>query len=395
LLLAPFFSDFDPFSSLCISPGRSTRMQPARFSAGAVLLLTLSAITFSSSAADEPIYTVVKYSDLLRNPDEYLTGTKALIIKGATRKWEAIRNLSPELLMNVTSDFGDTNIGDWYPDSMHRADVHPFLVQMDQGFKGIRQAGAEKRAAYLQWRLPLRQAERVLDLMKPFPFFLRSITEDAWMPACLKTRAQKNNFMMVIAWYMMVIGVEGGGMFLHPDNYDSGTWQVQLLGTKEWTLCDPGRVKPEKGESLQGAGYFDTFAPGFSIGQYNSKHPDFPHGACTRILAEAGDILVYPSRWWHQTRIPPQENLPLDHPNRGLSIGLAGRWVNKVNFREIANAVEQKCNSNAPDISLQYKGAAPNPSKEVCEAVKKDCMEVWINQYEKPVKKEKGAAASK
>lgn len=345
-------------------------------------LLFLASLVALGSAKDS-IYTVIQYSDLLASPDEYLTGTRALIVKGATKKWEAIRTLSPEVLLNVTADYDDTNIADWYPESMGRANVHPYLVKAKEGFKGIRQAGAEGRAAYLQWRLPLPQAEKILDLMKPFPFFLRSISSDAWMPACLPNRAERSNFMSVVAWFMLVIGDEGGGMFFHPDNYDSGTWQVQLVGTKEWTLCDPGRVKADKGESLQGAGFFDTFAPGFSIGQRSSKHPDFPHDACARVLAEAGDLLIYPSRWWHQTRVPPQsQSLPLDHPNRGISIGLAGRWVNKINYREIAAAIETKCNSNSPDISLQFKGAAPNPTKEVCRAVKEDCMKAWEKQFE-------------
>lgn len=333
------------------------------------------------AAASAPIYDVVAYDEIAANPDAYLTGGRALIIRGAALGWDAVTRLSPAFLLNATRGLEETNIADWYPESMGRASVHPYLVNSEEGMRLLSEAGSAGREAYLQWRLPLDQAERLLAAMSPFPAFLRSVSPDAWMPSCLPTRAARNNFMMVVAWYMLVIGVPGGGMFFHPDNYDSGTWQAQLVGTKEWMLCDPGRVGP--GQTLGAAGDFDTFAKGFELGKrsHNGPYARFPHQACARITAQPGDVLVYPSRWWHQTRVPAQEDLPAGHPNHKLSFGLAGRWVNRVNYAEIAAAVEAKCRSNAPDISLQFKGAAPNPSAEVCELVRSKCMKAWSKQF--------------
>jgi hypothetical protein len=352
-----------------------------RWCSVALALIAGSVLTIFSraAAAAGAIYDVVPYDTILAEPDVYLTGQRALVIKGATLGWDAVNRLSPDYLLNLTAAFDDTNIADWYPESMARANVHPYLVKAESGLRSLAQAGRDGQPAYLQWRLRLDQAERVLTSMQPFPAFLRSISSDAWMAACLPCREARNNLMMVIAWYMLVIGVPGGGMFLHPDNYDSGTWQAQLVGTKEWTLCDPGRLRP--GETLRSAGHYDTFAPGFTIGQPSASAPGFPHHACARIVAQPGDILVYPSRWWHQTRIPAQEELPPSHPNAGISIGLAGRWVNRVNYKEIAAAVEAKCRDQGPDISLQYKGAAPNPSPEVCEAVRSQCLKAWTRQF--------------
>jgi len=275
-------------------------------------------------------------------------------------------------------------------------DVHPYLVMADNGFQRLREAGSQQRAAYLQWRLPLPQSELLLADMQPMPGFLRN----TWMPACLPNSTERNNLMMVVAWNMLVIGVSGGGMFLHPDNYDSGTWQVQLVGTKDWTLCDPARVRA--GETLYGPGEVDTFhgppaAAAAGVTYDAVRFPRFSAAACARVRARPGDLLLYPSRWWHQTRVPPQVSSPAlaaGHPNHGLSIGMASRWVNRVNFAEVAAAVQAKCDSRAPDASLTWKGAAPNPLPAVCEAVRTRCLQAWRAAFEPPAGEGGGASAT-
>ena len=209
----------------------------------------------------------------------------------------------------------------------------------------------------MQWRLTLAQGSRLHRRLPPPPA-IRALTTPAWMRECLPARAERDNFFRAFAWNMLVVGSPGGGMFIHPDSYDSGTWQAQLLGGKEWALCDPARLRA--GESLGEAGSFDAFT--------TERLPS----ACGIVTAHAGDLLVYPSRWWHQTRVPS---------GSGLSIGLAGRWVNAANWLDVAQSFESTCNSGAPDLSLEFEGATPSPSDAVCAGVRERCAPLWETAF--------------
>jgi len=44
---------------------------------------------------DASLYDEVSYDEVTLRPDTYLTGTRALVIKGATFGWDAATRLSP------------------------------------------------------------------------------------------------------------------------------------------------------------------------------------------------------------------------------------------------------------------------------------------------------------
>lgn len=125
----------------------------------------------------------------------------------------------------------------------------------------------------------------------PFPAFANP---HDLLSACWADPAARNNVMMTIAWWMLVVGVEGSGMFGHADSFETGTWQLQLLGSKQWALCDPLQLAP--GEAMGRPGEVDLMSPD------HAKHPWFPRDLCVNVTAAEGDMLVYPSRWWHHTR---------------------------------------------------------------------------------------------
>mgnify|MGYP003886656075 CR=1 FL=1 len=52
------------------------------------------------------------------------------------------------------------------------------------------------------------------------------------------------------------------------------------------------------------AGAVDAFDPA----QWVPKHPDFRHSVdvCTETTVEPGEILYYPTDWWHQVSFAPQ-----------------------------------------------------------------------------------------
>lgn len=192
---------------------------------------------------------------------------------------------------------GDTghplHIVDVYPDGMTHAGVHPHLTPAAQALVSMEYAAAAPPPAppYAQWRLPLATATALLRAATPFPAFAHP---HMLLSACWPDPAARNNVMSVIAWWMLVVGVADSGMFGHSDNYDTGTWQIQLLGSKRWALCDPAKLAP--GESLGAPGAVDIFAP-------PSTWPaTFPRDLCLTVEAEEGDMVVYPSLWWHQTR---------------------------------------------------------------------------------------------
>jgi hypothetical protein len=325
----------------------------------------------------------ISYKQLLSDEATFLNGTQAYIVNGATSGWGARYHWTPQYLVNKTSSLDGTNIVDWYPDNMVEAGVHPYLTQLPAAFTGLLEKKAKledtfrKRSivswhhsAYAQWRLPLAQQKLLWDDLQPFPAFLNP---HWWLNDCLPDDEVRNNAVMVIAWFMLVIGPEGAGMFAHQDNFDSGTWQAQIIGSKDWVICNPALVP--HGETLYKPGQVDFFDVD------RQAFPHFSHSSCTRITAQPGQILMYPSHWWHQTRVGKQPKQP-GHPNDGLSYGLAGRWVNRANYMDIADAIQRKCDNPGVDASKKFKGAAPAPLPALCEALPK-CRSLWARHFAK------------
>lgn len=86
--------------------------------------------------------------------------------------------------------------------------------------------------------------------------------------------------------------------------------RTQLSGLKEWILCPP-----EDQHLFKEAGRVNTFNPDFS------KYPEAKRARCARTLLYPGDVVYYPSNWWHETR------------NHGYpTVSLTGRIVTKHNY---------------------------------------------------------------
>ena len=70
-------------------------------------------------------------------------------------------------------------------------------------------------------------------------------------------------------------------MFFHQDALPVGSWQLQLQGSKRWTICEPS----------------------FNLSSYD--HPNdlnkISSSLCYEVTVHEGDIIYYPPSNWHQT----------------------------------------------------------------------------------------------
>ena len=93
--------------------------------------------------------------------------------------------------------------------------------------------------------------------------------------------------------------------------------KMQITGRKRWAVCHP-----EDDHLFPGAGLWDPFAPNYD--EFRTSHPRMREARCGFADVQPGEVLLYPSNYWHGT-------LNLDYP----TIGIAGRTVTAVNYRGV------------------------------------------------------------
>merc|ERR1719503_299471 len=184
-----------------------------------------------------------------------------------------------------------------------------------------------------------------------------------------------DNFYLSQQWKFLLIGERGTTMFFHKDGLASSSWQAQIAGRKKWTLC------PNTQSHLLSEG-INTYNPDYK------RHPRFADALCGQVTAGPGDILYYPSYWWHHA-------YQLDTPTisyTGLLVGVEddredvggdGR-VHRAMYKDLVNKC-RKCwtngnpNRHCDDISLQWPGAAPPPMRVWCDDYLPKCLKMWDN----------------
>jgi len=291
---------------------------------------------------------------------EFAEGLLPFVITDVASRWDAVKR------WNDVSYFENNvpqEICDWYPKNLMNRDDHPILTAINNAINNMRQN--LNQPAYIQMRLTTHGRNMLFkDIdMSTFPELIKI---DWWLNkhGCLITEEARDNFIRTTQWNMLLIGNKNAGMFMHPDGLDTGTYQAQLAGDKVWFLCSP-----DQAQFLYGPGIVDAFHPDLT------RFPLFQHAQCIQDTVRAGELVYYPSNWWHQT-------LNMHFP----TVGLAGRAVSKYNFRGVREHLQKKCKSKDPDLSLTYPGASPNPSPEVCKSIQK-CYQLWRSHFGKPVSK--------
>jgi len=288
---------------------------------------------------------------------EYAEGLLPFVITDVVTRWGAIEKWNN---VQYFERLVPEEIVDWYPNNLMKSDDHPILTGLHNAVNTMKRSLSTP--AYIQMRFTTQGRKMLFgDIdMETFPALLQS---EWWSnkQGCLTSEEARDNWIRTTQWNMLLIGNKGAGMFMHPDGLNTGTWQAQVAGDKMWFLCSP-----DQAPYLYGPGVVDAFKANLT------RFPLFAHARCIHDVVKAGEILYYPSNWWHQT-------LNLHFP----TVGLAGRAVTKYNFRGVREHLLNKCKSKDPDLSLTYPGASPNPSPEVCKSIQK-CYQLWRARFGKP-----------
>ena len=109
-------------------------------------------------------------------------------------------------------------------------------------------------------------------------------------------------------------------------------WAIQLSGVKHFVFCEPGALSGATTE-------FDAFDHDLDATRFESAI-----GRCFRVVVRPGDLIYWPSRWWHQTHNgemgheeeTPQTAAPV------LSVGVSGMAVDVRKRVEFARLVKRR-----------------------------------------------------
>eukprot|EP01138_Halocafeteria_seosinensis_P007355 gb/GECG01007519.1/.p1 GENE.gb/GECG01007519.1/~~gb/GECG01007519.1/.p1 ORF type:complete len:411 (+),score=30.99 gb/GECG01007519.1/:1-1233(+) len=279
--------------------------------------------------------------------EDVRTGDMPFVLSGIGSKWKGLHEFPVEELATNYSDA----IVEFYPNNLIDIGNKPYLIPFRTALDELRDNETPK---YLQWRMTINATRHFLEYVDPLPKFLQS----PWVDQCFEDEETRNNFQRVTSWHLLIIGNDGAGMFHHWDAFYTGAWQAQVAGLKEWILCPP-----QDEHLFGGAGKVNTFEPDFR------QRPQAKRARCGRILLYPGDVVYYPSNWWHETR------------NHGYpTVSLTGRIVTKHNFDSVYQSLRDKCLNPGEDISKTYKGAPPNPTDKFCKNLP-NCHKQWQQEY--------------
>jgi hypothetical protein len=94
--------------------------------------------------------------------------------------------------------------------------------------------------------------------------------------------------------------------------------------------------------------------------RYNSNAlwKGLQEASCYDDVVQEGEILYYPSKWWHAT-----DNIEDD------VIGAVGRHINENNFVQVFAELRAKCESES-----RYES---RPDKETCAVLATDCLPLF------------------
>lgn len=105
---------------------------------------------------------------------------------------------------------------------------------------------------------------------------------------------ERDEFQRTQHWRMLLVGTEGAGMFFHQDTLATASWQLQLAGTKVWTLCHPDQSRFLNSD-------LDTFNPDYHRFPEAAKVEAAGTKGCWLEMIRAGEMVFYPNAYWHQT----------------------------------------------------------------------------------------------
>lgn len=269
---------------------------------------------------------------------------------GGGANWTAVRERWT--LASFAARFPDS-IADFYPQNMLDMGNKPYLLPLREVLRGAldhppwererRRWCNRARAPYLQWRFGTGTWRKLREVgFEGLPAWF--VTDDHWMRGCLGRRRSlgathkdlsarafalldtytqrdgdwpADNFVRTTHWRLIALGKAGSGMFLHNDAFASSVYHLTVNGRKRWFVCSPEVAA----RYIRRAGSTDAFGDPAHFSQDFIEAEKF----CMEDVTHAGDILFYPSNYWHQT-----DNLDDD------TVTLAVRRIDKHNYQRFA-----------------------------------------------------------
>jgi hypothetical protein len=295
--------------------------------------------------------------DLEKHPEVYLSGRVPFVITDVMDDWPALKKWSTNYFMETYPK----EIVDFYPNDLQNINHKPYLLSWEALLQEKNEGKLFKHPQYMQWRVPLKTWEVLQKDYGQLPDFM--YTEEKWLDKCMPPKPDplphpdawaQDNLAMVMPLRVVTVGNAKSGMFNHADAFHTGVGHFQVVGRKKWHICSPKST-----HLIYGPGEIFTHEV-----DYN-RHPLYAEAECGELITAPGEILYYPSEWWHNT-------LSLDTE----TISVATRYVDTKHYNAVWDALKWKCANPGNDIRKQWPGAAPPIQTEVCEALD-GCLRLW------------------
>jgi len=138
--------------------------------------------------------------------------------------------------------------------------------------------------------------------------------DDAPIMDCLKTKhgTMADEFLKSFFWSQIFVGAEGTGMEMHKDNLRTEIWSAQLTGEKQLVACNPRKSGTVYPEEYGDRAYVNAFDPDMK------EFPNFAQSDCVWGALQPGELIHWPSTWYHQTK-----------NTRGISLAVSGMSIGR------------------------------------------------------------------
>ena len=155
---------------------------------------------------------------------------------------------------------------------------------------------------------------------------------------CLTPPVQVKLTQAAYAWTQLFVGSGGSGMEMHNDRLHVDVWGVQREGSKRFIFCPPHTE--ETLIASQGDGrLLDAF-------NASDWPPQFDAYECAYAKTNPGDLIYWPSKWFHQTS------------QLVRSVGLSSFSLTAQNFPLFIKSAEEHF-ENDPELLQKMKKCAP------------------------------------
>lgn len=299
------------------------------------------------------LHNVAEVTDLsvhqMENWANYLSGTSPIIIRNALRRWKWDLSIFDfKNIKHFGEMFGHAAV-EMYPQNMVEIPSKFYSVNLSHALRFLSIPDAayvsvdiSNPGTVIQWNMKQSDWNDIIKHANAtMPQVLAdtiSFNSSSLLSNCLPSRDLQHEFFSKTHWNMLIMAEAGGGMFNHKDVLRTGSWQAQVWGRKRWHFCSS-----LDDEAIGEPGKLNTMNPDYQ------RFPAFLNvSTCAEVDVAAGDLVIYPPDFWHQT-------LNLDSP----SIALSGTIVLASRVDEFIAVVMRDCNSLKDGVAARQYGFGP------------------------------------